>query len=361
MIGPFRLTASTLSQNSSVVSTNGIGRSQPALLTRMCTAPHAARTPATTASTSDLRATSARQARARPPSVSIARTVSSAPPGLTSTTATAAPARARPNAMARPIPLAAPVTTATFRASVTRSALPAAQAPPAGSLPRPLVGDLLGRLGDRPRRDDLHAAAKLHDVANGGLDGRPHRRRLRAGAELGAQDQGVLVSLPPDHGLAAGHAARARRDLVALPGVDEHPTHLRHLVGAAAPAEHARRRPPARARLVGDDRQVAGAEAEHRVREIVDGGHELADLPVGQGRPRLRIAHLDDGVVDQVPARLLGTLVGDHADVGGAEPLAGEDAVLLLELPPERLRERLGADLRHLEGQAPRAQLGGAF
>ena len=34
-MGPFRLIASTLSQNSSLVWTNGIGWSQPALFTRM--------------------------------------------------------------------------------------------------------------------------------------------------------------------------------------------------------------------------------------------------------------------------------------------------------------------------------------
>src|SRR2546430_10463646 len=73
-------------------------------------------------------------------------------------------------------------------------------------------------------------------------------------------------------------ALHARDDLVGLTGVDEHAAHLGDLVGAPAPAEHARGGAAARARLVGDDREVPGAEADHRVRAIVDGGHQLADL-----------------------------------------------------------------------------------
>ena len=102
---------------------------------------------------------------------------------------------------------------------------------------------------------------------------------------------------------------------------------------------------------------VPGAEADHRVRAIVDGGHQLADLAVGQRLAGGRIAHLRDRVLDQVHAARLGALVGEHAEIRGAEALARHDPVLILHLAAHRLGEWLGADLRDPDRQRADAHL----
>ena len=56
-------------------------------------------------------------------------------------------------------------------------------------------------------------------------------------------------------------------------------------------------------------------------------------------------------------ARLLRTLVADHPEIGGAESLPRHDPVLVLEGPPHRLRQRLGAHLGDLERQTPDPRL----
>ena len=89
----------------------------------------------------------------------------------------------------------------------------------------------------------------------------------------------------------------------------------------------------------------------------MDGRHQLADLAVGQRLARRGIAHLRDGILDQVHAVGFGALVGQHAEVGRAEALPRHDAVLVGELAAHRLREWLGADLRDLERQRADAHL----
>src|SRR5881396_1995591 len=118
-IGPRRLRARIRSQNGGVVSTNGIGRSQPALLTRTWTVPQRATTLATMPATAAASVMSTRHAAAAPPSFSIARATSAPPASFRSAIATRAPSRASAVAMARPIPLAAPVTIATRSRSFT--------------------------------------------------------------------------------------------------------------------------------------------------------------------------------------------------------------------------------------------------
>ena len=61
-MGPLRLMARIRSQKSGVVSTNGIGLSQPAQLTSTCTVPQRATTSPTTAATRPASATSTGQA-----------------------------------------------------------------------------------------------------------------------------------------------------------------------------------------------------------------------------------------------------------------------------------------------------------
>src|SRR5436190_19759856 len=142
-------------------------------------------------------------------------------------------------------------------------------------VPLPLVGDLLRVLGDGAGGDDGDDPAQLHDVADADLEGGGEGVRVGAGAQLDAQRERVAVAFAADHDLIPGHAPHARDDLVGLPRVDGHAAHLGDLVGAPAPAEHARGGAAARARLVGDDRAVPGAEAYHRVRAFVDGGNAL--------------------------------------------------------------------------------------
>src|SRR5205823_1493867 len=95
------------------------------LFTRRSIGPSASRASATRRSTSSSRARSARIATARPPSASMAATVSWIVPGSRSSntasvraaTATAAPSRAKVRAIASPMPRLAPVTIATRPAS----------------------------------------------------------------------------------------------------------------------------------------------------------------------------------------------------------------------------------------------------
>src|SRR6058998_2925939 len=106
-IGPRRLRARIRSQNGGVVSTNGIGRSQPALLTRTWTVPQRATTLATMPATAAASVMSTRRATAAPFA------------SFRSAIATRAPSRVSAFAMARSIPLAAPVTIATRSRSFT--------------------------------------------------------------------------------------------------------------------------------------------------------------------------------------------------------------------------------------------------
>src|SRR5712692_7953897 len=99
--------------------------------------------------------------------------------------------------------------------------------PPSFLVPLALVVDLLGVLGDRPLRQDVDTAAELHDVADGGLERGPDGVGGRARRHLHAKRERVLVALATDDHLVALDAAHPRHDLVGLPGVDEHPAHLR--------------------------------------------------------------------------------------------------------------------------------------
>src|SRR5262249_59691732 len=135
--------------------------------------------------------------------------------------------------------------------------------------------------------------------------------------------EGVVVAFSADDDLGALDALHAPNDLVDLTRVDEHAAHLGDLVGAAAPAQHARRRAAAPARLVGDHREIARAEADHRIRAVVDRRHELADLAVGQrlapGRmapPAGRIPGQGDAPRLRAPVRETPHLWRAHAPAG---------------------------------------------
>src|SRR5712691_10822448 len=106
-------------------------------------------------------------------------------------------------------------------------------------VPRPLIRDLLRILGNRATGDDVHAAAQLHHLADRALERLGRSGRISARRQLHAQRERVFVTLAPDDDLEALYAVRARRHFVGLARVDEHAAHLRHLVGAAAPAQHA--------------------------------------------------------------------------------------------------------------------------
>src|SRR5204863_408862 len=100
--------------------------------------------------------------------------------------------------------------------------------------------------------------------------------------------------------------------------------------------------------LVGDLLRVLGDGA---------GGDDGADPAVGQRLAGGRIAHLRDRVLDQVHAARLGALVGEHAEIRGAEALARHDPALILHLAAHRLGEWLGADLRDPDRQRADAHL----
>src|SRR6266851_2182310 len=110
---PLKLMSRILSQNSSVVLTNGMKSSQPALFTTTSTGPRAASTARTADSTEAVRVTSISTAMAVPPAAVISLAVCSAVVRFRSATATLNPAAASAEAMPLPIPWAPPVTMAT--------------------------------------------------------------------------------------------------------------------------------------------------------------------------------------------------------------------------------------------------------
>src|SRR5262245_12777617 len=137
---PVRLTASTFSQRSGVMSTKNPKSSVPALLTRMSIGAPALSTAACAEPRS---VTSGSIGR---PEISPATSV--APSRLRSPTVTSAPSAARRRAIAAPIPLAPPVTRAFFPSSLMRQSslfgAPVACAPVAD--PIPIIGGT-GALG----------------------------------------------------------------------------------------------------------------------------------------------------------------------------------------------------------------------
>ncbi len=101
------------SQNSSVVFTNGMKSSNPALLTTTSTGPNSASTVRTATVTDPVSVTSIGTAVAVPPSAPISLAVCCASSRLRSATATRKPCSPSDLAMPRPMPWAAPVTSAT--------------------------------------------------------------------------------------------------------------------------------------------------------------------------------------------------------------------------------------------------------
>src|SRR5262249_17984553 len=127
---------------------------------------------------------------------------------------------------------------------------------------------------------DVDATAELHHVTDGRFERGACALRRHALAELHTEGERVLVALATHHDLVALDPANLPHHLIGLPRVDEHAAHLRHLVGAAAPPEHPRGRAAARTPFVGHDGEIAGAEADHRIRAVVDGRDQLANLSV---------------------------------------------------------------------------------
>src|SRR2546427_233755 len=93
---------------------------------------------------------------------------------------------------------------------------------------------------------------------------RPRKPSSPSRGQIDAEGQRVLMALASDDDLILRDPRRAGDDLVGLARVDEHAADLGDLVGAPAPAEHPRRRAPTRTARVVDDREIAGAEADHR-------------------------------------------------------------------------------------------------
>src|SRR3989449_9667655 len=213
-IGPRRLRARIRSQNGGVVSTNGIGRSQPALLTRTWTVPHRATTLATMPATPAASVMSTRHAAAAPPSFSIARATSAPPASFRSAIATRAPSRASAFAMARPIPLAAPVTIATRSRSFT--------GPPGGKssrlvTPLGLHGLPVHRVGPLEPGD-----LRRHEVAHlrGGVPAGLHLdHRLDGLAPPGVRD--AVHAHPAHAGELHDHGLDLRRVDVLPAGLDQ--------------------------------------------------------------------------------------------------------------------------------------------
>src|SRR5579875_2857207 len=133
--------AITVSQNSSVVSTNRVIRSQPATFARMSIPPHARVTSSTPAATLARRVTSMTTGIAWPPAAVISAATASAPAPLTSATATRAPSAAARRHTALPIPLAPP----------------GPRGPPGGPPGAPPPGGPAGRA-----RDQCHPALEDH-------------------------------------------------------------------------------------------------------------------------------------------------------------------------------------------------------
>ena len=87
-----------------------------------------------------------------------------------------------------------------------------------------------------------------------------------------------------------------------------------HVVAAAGDALHTAERPPARARLGDDPRDVPRAVADDRdalLRERRE--HDLADLAVGHGLKRLGIDDLDEEVVLEHVQPVLVLALGRHS------------------------------------------------
>src|SRR5262245_21862329 len=163
-----------------------------------------------------------------------------------------------------------------------------------GLVPRAPVVDLLRAFLNRPGGHHLDSASELHDVTDGRLERRPRVLGRAARPELDHHRQRILMSFASNDDLVAHDTGNACRHLVDLTRVDEHAAYLRDLVGAPSPSQHARGRAPARAALVGEHGEIAGAEPDHRVGPVVDGRHELPDLADGKRLTAPGIAHLYD-------------------------------------------------------------------
>src|SRR5947209_4421511 len=205
---PLKLTSRILSQNSSVVATNGMKSSKPALFTTTSTGPSSAAADATAASTDAAWVTSTSTGTAVPPASAMSLAVRVAVSRFRSATATRKPPAASAVAMPRPMPCPAPVTKAT-RLLMTIS--------PVGSGRRRLPGKPWRQAGLVGHR--RHSAEPLHE--GGGAEAAAAAHGDQAGLGIPAFQLGEQGREQPP----AGRADRmAEGDGAA---VDVHPVHVR--------------------------------------------------------------------------------------------------------------------------------------
>src|SRR4051794_2436775 len=200
--GPNRLMATTLRQNSGVVSRKLCARSHPALLTRKATGPTDASKSSTARATASQSVMSRVYRLARPPAALISPTNVSPLAVSRSRIPTAPPSSARRRAIAAPIPFAPPVT------RTVRSFSPRMSAPQLRSLHRVIAG---GATRQHPSCLVAHhnfISLVLHvdpgnDDAAIAFRGGPHRRHLDLpmnGVTDAYRSQHVLLEL--EHGKA---------------------------------------------------------------------------------------------------------------------------------------------------------------
>src|SRR6516225_3185465 len=217
---PLKLMSRILSQNSSVVFTNGMKSSQPALFTTTSTGPRSASTARTADSTEAVRVTSISTAIAVPPAAVISLADCPAAVRFRSATATLNPFAASAVAMPLPMPWALPVTMATrllmrsppvwWCGSAGRR-VPVHRPGDEGMAGEPAAEDrlrLAGRLDDVWQVQaglDAHLVEHAHQVLGGDVAGRAGRHRaaaelaeagLKAGAACLERGIGVGQALP---------------------------------------------------------------------------------------------------------------------------------------------------------------------
>ena len=117
----------------------------------------------------------------------------------------------------------------------------------------------------------LNLAAQSRDFTNADRYGMSQALGLSSGfgsKDHGVRLQGAVDRATCDHQACTLHLGVPTHDFRDLRVVNEHPAHLRRLVGPAHPAFDAQVRAPARAGPRKDRRKISGAEPDQRVVRI---------------------------------------------------------------------------------------------
>src|SRR5579864_554612 len=161
-----------------------------------------------------------------------------------------------------------------------------------GLLPDPAVIDSPGCRGDGSGGHDLDVAAHLELLVQrrGETLGKARGRGAGGGAgglaeqggfaDLDEVAQMVQVRRARHHRLEARHLGEALEDLRHLAGVHEHALDLDRVADPPEDARELRRGAPAGARpVLAEGAEIAGGEADQRIRLVEDRRHHLARLP----------------------------------------------------------------------------------